>query len=99
MEVVNEFLSLTRFSYDPTENTLTGGLKTESGKNRVVPVSDKALPYLLKWLDKGGEYIICRDQNGKLAVVTMGSYGIGVTRAVAARGGEQPQCSQPGQQA
>jgi prolyl-tRNA synthetase len=24
------------------------------------------------------------DQNGKLAVVTMGSYGVGVTRAVAA---------------
>ena len=67
---INEFLSLTRFSYDPTENTLTGGLKTESGKNRVVPVSDKALPYLLKWLDKGGEYIICRDQGGKLVKVT-----------------------------
>ena len=67
---INEFLSLTRFSYDKEQKTLTGGLKTDSGKNRVVPVSPKIEPYLKKWLDKGGETIVCREVNGRLVKVT-----------------------------
>lgn len=67
---INEFLSLTRFSYDREKKMLTGGLKTDSGKNRVVPVSPKIEPYLQKWIDKGGETIICREVNGKLVKVT-----------------------------
>lgn len=67
---INEFLNLKQENYNPKENTLTGGLKTNSGKNRVVPVSGKALPYLLKWINKGGEYIVCREQDKKLVKVT-----------------------------
>lgn len=68
---INEFLALTPFSWDAENKTLTGGSKTESGKNRIVPVSDKVLPYLQKWLDKGGETIVCReDKNGLVKKVT-----------------------------
>ncbi len=67
---INEFLSLTPFSYDKEKRTLTGGSKTEAGKNRTVPVSDKVLPYFNKWLEKGGETIICREYNKKLIKVT-----------------------------
>ena len=67
---INEFLSLTRFSYDSENKTLTGGLKTDSGKNRVVPISPKIEPYLQKWIDKGGETIVCREVNGKLVKVS-----------------------------
>lgn len=55
---IAEFLSLTPFSYKG--GILTGGLKTDAGRNRAVPVHDKIKPYLLKWLDKHGETIICR---------------------------------------
>ena len=59
---VSEFLGLTRFSYHPEEGGyLRGGLKTEAGKNRIVPVHPKIRPYLNTWLAKGGETIICDD--------------------------------------
>lgn len=62
---VSEFLQLTRFSYHPEEGGyLQGGLKTEAGKNRIVPVHPKIRPYLLAWLEKGGDTIIC-GSNGK----------------------------------
>ena len=67
---INEFLSLTPFNFDSVNHTLTGGSKTEAGKNRVVPVSDKILPYVNKWIEKGGETIVCREQNKKLVKVT-----------------------------
>lgn len=61
---ISEFLSLTPFSYDRDGDYLRGGMKTEAGKNRVVPVHPKIKPYLLRWLERGGETIICT-VNGK----------------------------------
>ena len=61
---ITEFLNLTPFSYDAAANTLTGGIKTEAGKDRPIPIHGKIKPLLDAWLAKGGERIICRD-NGK----------------------------------
>ena len=62
---VSEFLQLTRFSYHSEDGGyLQGGLKTDAGKNRIVPVHPKIRPYLTAWMAKGGETIICND-NGK----------------------------------
>lgn len=62
---VSEFLSLTRFSFHPEEGGyLQGGLKTDAGKNRIVPVHLKIRRYLAAWLEKGGDTIIC-DEHGK----------------------------------
>lgn len=60
---ISELLSLTPFSYHPDENYLQGGMKTAAGKNRIIPVHSKIKPYLLSWLKKGGQTIIC-DKNG-----------------------------------
>ena len=46
---VTEFCQLTRFSYDSNEKTLRGGIKTDAGKDRVVPVHPKILPIVEKW--------------------------------------------------
>lgn len=46
---VSEFCQLTRFSYDPKSQTLRGGLKTDAGKDRVVPVHSKILPIIERW--------------------------------------------------
>lgn len=60
---VSEFLGLTRFSYHPEDGGyLQGGLKTDAGKNRIVPVHGKIRPYLAHWLEKGGDTIICDTQ-------------------------------------
>lgn len=59
---VSEFLQLTQFSYHSEDGGyLQGGLKTEAGKNRIVPVHPKIRPYLAAWMEKGGETIICGD--------------------------------------
>lgn len=62
---VSEFLSLTPFSYHPENGGyLQGGLKTEAGKNRIVPVHPKIRHYLDAWLARHGETIIC-DSRGR----------------------------------
>lgn len=46
---VTEFCRLTRFSYNPKDKTLRGGIKTEAGKDRVVPVHPKIQPIIDRW--------------------------------------------------
>ena len=61
---VNELLQMTPFSvvYDNEKPAfLRGGLKTVAGKNRIVPLHKKIVPYIEKWLDKIGKTIICTD--------------------------------------
>ena len=61
---ISEFMELTPFSYNAENGTLTGGKKTEAGKNRVVPVHPKIAPIVSQWIAKGGQTIFCQD-NGK----------------------------------
>jgi len=61
---IQEFLTLTPFAYDHAAGTLTGGMKTDAGKNRIVPVHPKIKNYIEKWISKKGEAIICK-QDGK----------------------------------
>ena len=64
---ISEFLELTPFDYNPDNDTLTGGKKTNAGKNRVVPVHAKIKPYLLKWIVRKGQTIICKDDGSSYA--------------------------------
>lgn len=62
---ISEFLQLTRFSYHAeADGYLQGGLKTDAGKDRIVPLHPKIRPYMAKWLARNGETIIC-DGEGK----------------------------------
>lgn len=63
---ITEFLTLTRFSYDAEGDYLRGGIKTEAGKNRIVPVHPKIKPALMKWLARGGDTIICSDSGSPI---------------------------------
>lgn len=59
---INELLSLTKFSVDMDAQVITGGLKTDAGKNRVIPIHPKILKYITKWYNKKGDYLICNEQ-------------------------------------
>ena len=61
---IKEFLTLTPFSYDQLNQTLTGGMKTEAGKDRVIPLHQKIIPIVRKWASKKGEALFCQE-NGK----------------------------------
>jgi integrase len=47
---IQEFLNLTVFDVDLEAGTITGGLKTESGKNRVVPIHPKVSKHWKKYV-------------------------------------------------
>lgn len=64
---ITEFLSLTPFSYHADDDCLRGGIKTEAGRNRAVPVHPKIKPYLIEWIAKGGETIICNESGGPVS--------------------------------
>lgn len=60
---VSEFCQLSSASYDPKTRTLTGGLKTEAGKDRIVPVHSKIRPIVERWAADGNTPLFA-DKNG-----------------------------------
>lgn len=63
---ISEMLRLTRFNIDLKQNLITGGIKSDAGKDRIIPIHPKILPYVQKWYDKGGEALICDDKGKEL---------------------------------
>lgn len=64
---VMEFLGLTRDCYyTDSGGYLQNGLKTDAGRNRIVPIHPIIAPYLSEWIDKGGETIICYDDGSQI---------------------------------
>src|SRR5690606_41038616 len=53
---ISELTGLTKFQIDWERQLITGGVKTEAGKNRVVPISPKIRPYMEYWYKQPGEY-------------------------------------------
>jgi len=63
---INEFLGLTPFNINLESQTITAGLKTDAGKNRVIPIHHKILKYIKYWLNKKGEYLICNEEGKRI---------------------------------
>lgn len=66
---ITEFLTLSRFQIK-VQNGVTmiqGGIKTEAGKNRSVPVHEKILPILSRWMSKNGETVFCMEDGRKMS--------------------------------
>ncbi len=59
---IEELLSLTKFNIDIEQKLFTGGLKTQAGKNRIIPIHSKIQKYVMGWYNKdGSEYLIHRN--------------------------------------
>lgn len=59
---ISELLGLTRFSYHTEDGGyLKCGIKTAAGKERVIPVHAKIVPYIMRGLAEEGDAIILRD--------------------------------------
>lgn len=55
-----EMLKLTRFNVDIDDWVITGGIKTDAGKDRPVPVHPKIRGYIKYWLDTNGPRLVHR---------------------------------------
>lgn len=84
---ISEFLSLSRFSYHPEQGGyLQGGMKTDAGKNRIVPVHPRIKPYLTHWLQKGGVTIICCEDGSPISGDLYREHFASVMQAIGAEG-------------
>lgn len=59
---VTEFCELTPFSYDQKQQTLRGGIKTDAGRDRIVPVHSKIKPIIDGWYDRHCDTLYADDQ-------------------------------------
>jgi site-specific recombinase XerD len=64
---INELLGLTIFGVDLDRQVITGGLKTEAGKNRAIPIHPKILKYIEYWYNQNGQYLICNDKGKRIS--------------------------------
>lgn len=60
-----ELLTLTKFNLDMEKRVIVGGIKTDAGKNRPVPIHPLIYPIFVKWYNKNGDTIFCNEK-GKL---------------------------------
>lgn len=56
---IQEYCDLTLFDWDPAAGTLTGGLKTEAGKHRIVYVPDFIRPIVERYAAMHGPALFC----------------------------------------
>lgn len=55
---ISELLNLKTAAVDFEQETITGGTKTAAGKNRVIPIHPKIMPFIKARADGGNEYLI-----------------------------------------
>lgn len=61
---LNELLRLPKDNVDLKRRILTGGSKTEAGRNRVVPILDTVYPYVEYFYSRSRKYLI--EENGRV---------------------------------
>lgn len=63
---LNELLNLKVEQIDLEKQLLQGGLKTEAGKNRIIPIHPRILPLIQKRIDQGNVYLISSRVNERI---------------------------------
>lgn len=64
---IGEMLELTKFNVDLKNNIITGGLKTDAGKNRIIPISPKIFLFIKKYYDNAENYLFTKEDGSFLS--------------------------------
>ena len=64
---ITEMLQLTKFNVDMDKQVIVGGIKTDAGKNRIIPIHPKILPFMTNWYNKNGDNLICKEDGTKIS--------------------------------
>lgn len=62
---ITEFVNLTRDDIDLVEGTMRGGIKTDAGKNRIVPIHSKIRPLIEHRFAEGEYYLVPGKHRGR----------------------------------
>lgn len=63
---ISEMLSLTKFNVNLELQVITGGVKTDAGKDRIIPIHPKIQKYFKQRYDQGGAALICDGKGQQL---------------------------------
>lgn len=63
---IGELLILRPSDINIKERLIKGGIKTDAGKDRIIPISKKILPFIEKRLEENNEYLIINDLGRKM---------------------------------
>lgn len=63
---INELLNLRKPDIDLTEKIITGGLKTDAGKDRTIPIHPKIYKYIEKYYISAADYLFMRNESNRL---------------------------------
>lgn len=63
---IDELLSIETKNVDLEKRIMIGGLKTEAGKNRKIPIHKDILPIVEKLYNEGHKYLITNEKGGKI---------------------------------
>lgn len=55
---ISELMDLTRFNIDIEKMIITGGIKTDAGRNRIIPIHSKIQGYIRYWYDMNNDFLI-----------------------------------------
>ena len=64
---ISELLNMKCADIDLEAGTMKGGTKTKSGKNRLVPIHSKILPFIQIRIEAGNEYLFSSDTGKRLS--------------------------------
>lgn len=64
-----EFFDLQRRNVHPRKRYMRGGIKTEAGIDRYIPINDRIYPYIANWYRKGAsnQYLVENSRNKKMS--------------------------------
>lgn len=65
---IEEFLALTPFDVDMKNKTMRGGVKTEAGKNRIIPIHPKIILYIAALYNEKKEALIHKEDGSRYSV-------------------------------
>lgn len=66
----SELLQLEKANIDLDKRIMIGGLKTESGKNRRIPIHRCILPFVARLMETPGEYLVMRYDKAEPKMIT-----------------------------
>lgn len=62
---IDELFSVKKSDVDIADHYMTGGEKTEAGRNRTIPIRDEIIPYIVQFLNEPGEYLVSSPRGKK----------------------------------
>ena len=62
---IEELFSIETKNVHLKERYMVGGLKTEAGKNRIIPINEKIYPFIESWYNPNNRYLLINSKGGK----------------------------------